>query len=73
MDQELLQITATNVIFDLFLMYGLEAFNVEQKDKEAENENDGKFTYFQRLKRSVAFHLLIFFNNYNIETSKQNR
>ena len=32
MDQELLQMTAVIIIFDLFLMYGLEAFNVEKKE-----------------------------------------
>ena len=44
MDQELLQITATNVIFDLFLMYGLEAFNIDQNknDETAADKEDGE-------------------------------
>ena len=51
MDQELLQITATNVIFDLFLMYGLEAFNIDQNKKdENADQKDGKNVESRRSK-----------------------
>ena len=42
MDQELLQITAVNTIFDLFLMYGLEAFNTEQPTNK---KNEGRVIF----------------------------
>lgn len=49
-DQELLQITATNVIFDLFLMYGLQAFNIDQnKNDETAEQEDGKQLELKRV------------------------
>ncbi|XP_057304839.1 condensin complex subunit 3-like isoform X2 [Hydractinia symbiolongicarpus] len=39
-DQELLQITAVQIIFDLFMIYGLEAFDIEPDKPSDQNEED---------------------------------
>ena len=42
MDQATVKMTALQVIFDLLLMYGLEAFNVDaQNDDENDEDDDG--------------------------------
>lgn len=40
MDQELLQITAVQIIFDLFLIYGLEAFDMEKNGKKMDEDTN---------------------------------
>jgi len=53
-DQELLQITAVKIIFDLFMMFGLQAFDVEpdktvseQVDETKEDEEEGEKTVIE--------------------------